>query len=408
MIQLKDIEDIQRELPERTHLFLRCLELKYAKAFIEKGSMKFSNPSDWCKPDKTSRGDILEGSYASQRGFNAEMDRFLRGLRNNPVVVKKKGFTFYQSKDVMSYRAHCLYGLHNNSVHMQEQRSQDHQYHLGGQITKEYFRKLFPDVKEREIDSLEPKDRPAVLFIRPDDFVNFVTTKLMERGVKEDEIIIWPVSYMDYFYKPFIIGSEPEELFSKHISYSEQSEVRIVINTRRKEVSDLFDQHGVIELGPIDESIATLSEFYFNDMVFEIRGNQMLYGLAKPQTYKLDELSDDYFISVFFQALADELPEAPMSIETMEKWMDDIFQVLKKRDPQANYDRGNNCLIFKGSVYNIGARAGYKLLEHYNTYILSGDIKSAGETVAKFKHFFPMYNMGNYFSAYYKAVNENK
>ena len=408
MIQLKDIEDIQRELPEQTHLFLRCLELKYAKAFIEKGSMKFSNPSDWCKPDKTSRGDILKGSYASQRGFNAEMDRFLRGLRNNPVVVKKKGFTFYQSKDVMSYRAHCLYGLHNNSVHMQEQRSQDHQYHLGGQITKEYFRKLFPDVKEREIDSLEPKDRPAVLFIRPDDFVNFVTTKLMERGVKEDEIIIWPVSYMDYFYKPFIIGSEPEELFSKHISYSEQSEVRIVINTRRKEVSDLFDQHGVIELGPIDESIATLSEFYFNDMVFEIRGNQMLYGLAEPQTYKLDELSDDYFISVFFQALADELPEAPMSIETMEKWMDDIFQVLKKRDPQANYDRGNNCLIFKGSVYNIGARAGYKLLEHYNTYILSGDIKSAGETVAKFKHFFPMYNMGNYFSAYYKAVNENK
>ena len=102
MIQLKDIEDIQRELPERTHLFLRCLELKYAKAFIERGSMKFSNPSDWCKPDKTSRGDILEGAYASQRGFNAEMDRFLRGLRNNPVIVKKKGFTFYQSPIILS------------------------------------------------------------------------------------------------------------------------------------------------------------------------------------------------------------------------------------------------------------------------------------------------------------------
>ena len=92
----------------------------------------------------------------------------------------------------------------------------------------------------------------------------------------------------------------------------------------------------------------------------------------------------------------------------MEKWMDDIFQVLKKRDSQANYNRWTNCLTFKGIVYNIGAKAGYKLLEHYNTYILSGDIKSAGETVAKFKHFFPMYNMGNYFSAYYKAVNENK
>lgn len=44
------------------------------------------------------------------------------------------------------------------------------------------------------------------------------------------------------------------------------------------------------------------------------------------------------------------------------------------------------------------------MLEHYNNYILSGDIKSAGETVEKFKHFFPMYDMGNYFSAYYKSI----
>ena len=198
MIQLKDVELKPRELPERTYIFLRCLELEYAKAFIEKGSMKFTHPSDWSKPDSTSRGDVLEGTYASQRGFDPSMDKFLKTLRKNTFTLKKRGFTFYKSKDVLSsYRVHCLYGLNSNNVHMQEKRSQDHQYHLGGMVSKEYFRKLFPLVKESEIDSLDPKMRPAVLFIRPDNFVNYVTTKLMEKGVGEEEIVITPVSYID-------------------------------------------------------------------------------------------------------------------------------------------------------------------------------------------------------------------
>ena len=318
MIQLKDVELKPRELPERTYMFLRCLEQEYAKAFIEKGSMKFSHPSDWSKPDSTSRGDVLEGTYASQRGFDPSMDKFLKTLRKNPFTLKKGGFTFYKSREVLSsYRVHCLYGLNSNNVHMQDKRSQDHQYHLGGMVSKEYFRKLFPLVKESEIDSLDPKMRPAVLFIRPDNFVNYVTTKLMEKGVGEEEIIITPVSYIDYYSKPVIIGKDPEELFSKHASFSEQSEIRIIVNTTRKEVRDLFDDNGIIELGQVDESIATLSEFYFKDMVFEIRGNQLLYELAKP--IHIDYLSDDFLISVLFQLLADELPEAPMSIESIEE-----------------------------------------------------------------------------------------
>lgn len=386
MIQLKDVELKPRELPERTYLFLRCLEQEYAKAFIEKGSMKFSNPSDWCKPDNTSRWDILEGAYASQKGFDPSMDKFLKTLRNNSFTFKKRGFTFYKSKNVMSsYRVHCLYGLNSNNVHLQEHRSQDHQYHLGGMVSNEYFRKLFPKVKETEIESLDPKLRPAVLFIRPDNFVNYVTTMLMGKGVKEDEIIISPVSYIDFYSKPVIIGDEPEELFSKHVSFSEQSEVRIAINTSRKEVRDLFDQRGVIELGPIDESIATLSEFYFKDMIFEIRGNKLLYELAKP--IHIDYLSDDFLIGVLFQLLADELPEAPMSIESIEDEMKKCLHLLKDRDPQTYYNRWTNHLSFKGRVYDLGAKAGFKMLEHYNNYILSGDIKSAGETVEKFKHF---------------------
>lgn len=42
--RFKDIEIQPRVLPERTLLMLKCLEYKYAKAFIETGAMKFAIP----------------------------------------------------------------------------------------------------------------------------------------------------------------------------------------------------------------------------------------------------------------------------------------------------------------------------------------------------------------------------
>ena len=42
----------------------------------------------------------------------------------------------------------------------------------------------------------------------------------------------------------------------------------------------------------------------------------------------------------------------------------------------------------------------YKMLEHYNTYVIDGDFDGAGDVVKKFKHFFPKYDMGEYFGAY--------
>lgn len=403
----KDVEIIQHKIPERTYWLLRCIELEYAKAFIERGSMKFTNPIDWCKPDGTKRGDILEGIYASQRGDNRELDVFLKSLRNDVFTIDNEGFKFYKSREILSYRAHCLYGLNSSNVHMRDVRSQDHRFHQVGRITKEYFRNLYK-VNKEEIGRLEENKRPAVLLIRPDVFVAFVKNKLVERGIKEEEIIIKPVSYIDYYKKPFIIANDSEELFYKHIDYHEQSEIRIVVDTRRKEVRDLFDEHGVIELGKVDESIATISDFYFDDIQVEIRDNKLLYSLAKPLVYDIDNVDDYSLITVIQQGLSDELPNAPMTIEQIDKWINGILHVLKKRDPDMKYDSFTNILFYKGKSYDLGVKAGHKLLEHYNIYILDGDIESAGETIDKFKHFFPKYDMGDYFSAYYKAKAEKR
>lgn len=400
---LKDVEIIPREFPEHTYWFLRCIELEYAKAFIEKGSMRFRHPSEWCKPDGTSRWDRLEGAYASQRGFDPMQDGMLKAFRKDVCTETVGDFTFYKSKEILTLRAHCLYGLNSNNMHMQNVRSQDHKFHQAGVIKKEYFQKLFPHVKEEDVDTLGPKEKPAVLMIRPDKFVDFVKTKLMEKGVKKEEIIIMPVSYVDYYRKPFIIGCEPEELFSKHIDYSDQCEIRIVIDTRRKEVADLFNEIGVIELGAVDESIATLSEYYFKDMSVEIRDNHLLYELPKLEEYELVDVGEAY-ISLLHQALCDELPGSPMSIDKIESEIEKCMSVIRDVDPDASYDRKTNILFYKGKMVDLGGRAGYKMLEHYNNYILEGDIDGAGETIAKFKYFFPKYDMGDYFAAYYKAI----
>ena len=398
---LEDVEIIPREIPEHTYWLLRCVEYEFAKAFIEKGSMRFRHPSEWCNPDGTSRWDRLEGAYASQRGFDPTLDGLLKAFRKDVCTETVGDFTFYKSNEVLSLRAHCLYGLNSNNMHMQKVRSQDHKFHQSGVIKKEFFQELFPRVKEEDMDTLSPKEKPVVLLIRPDKFVDFVKTKLMEKGVRKEEIIIMPVSYMDYYRKPFVIGCEPEELFSKHIDYSDQCEIRIVIDTRREEVASLFNEIGVIELGRVDESIATLSEYYFKDMYVEIRGNKLYYELPKEEQHKFDELGDDFFISIIFQVLSDEMPDSPMTIEAIEQLIKDMLGVLRRRDPEVAYDWDTNILTFKGENIDVGSKTGFKILEHYINYIFDGEYEKAGDQMAKHKRFFrSRYVGGQYFKAY--------
>ena len=41
-------------MPKTTHLFIKCLEYQYAKAFIDEVAIRFAMPSEW-KPDGTSK-----------------------------------------------------------------------------------------------------------------------------------------------------------------------------------------------------------------------------------------------------------------------------------------------------------------------------------------------------------------
>ena len=141
-------------------------------------------------------------------------------------------------------------------------------------------------------------------------------------------------------------------------------------------------------------------------MSLEIRGNKLLYSLAKPKHY--DYIDDLSLIIVLQQALSDELPEAPMSIETIEDTMDKILNLLRQRDSNMIYDKATNLFCFKGKWCDIGVQASYKMRNHYINYILDRDFESAGDVVEKFCHFFPKYDMGNFFKVYYDWKKSNR
>ena len=81
-----------------------------------------------------SQTERVDGTSASQRGFDPMLDGMLKAFRKDVCTETVGDFTFYKSKEILSLRAHCLYGLNSNNMHMQNVRSQDHKFHQAGVI----------------------------------------------------------------------------------------------------------------------------------------------------------------------------------------------------------------------------------------------------------------------------------
>ena len=108
----------------------------------------------------------------------------------------------------------------------------------------------------------------------------------------------------------------------------------------------MFSNDGIIELGPVDDSIAFISDYYFKDMQVEVRGNRLLYELPEPLKYELVDVGEAY-ISLLYQTLSDETHQSPLSIEEIESELDKCISVIQGEDSTAKYDRINKCFILQ-------------------------------------------------------------
>ncbi len=381
-------------------VFIVCIKKKYAKDFLDKGTIRFAKPSEWI-PDNTSRGDCFEGVYASRASNDSAMKRILLEMRPQSSEMRIEDKFYYKSNSSCNMRAYCMYSLFDVSLHLNKRRSQDHRFHKVGKISQQYFHGLFPDWDKDKYEKADDDDKPMVLIIHPDNFVKKILSSLEQIGVYKDEILFQPIQYFDYKKEPFIINPYLMELFYKDKFYYNQHEVRFVINTKRKCIKEYFDNNdGILFLGPMDDSVATVSDFYFEDMQVEIRDNKLLYSLATPE---ISQDSPEFIVNYLFQTLSDELPESPLSIAEIENKIKALGKRLDYYDMK--YDHITHVVTYNNKKVDIASRAGYKLLEHYHIYMADGDLTGAKETIDKFHYFFPMYDMGSYFDGYYKAIN---
>ena len=255
-------------------LTLRCTSRKYAKEFVEKGIIKFNTPQSWVdygEKQGRGRGDVLEGTFACCNQLDLEHLKLLSANYNmskNANIEKyyKEGKIYFKRKNVMQLPVFCVYLLKANMVDWPDSVG----WHtIKTRIPSNYFQDFADYMTPAQIKTLPVEEQPSVVFIRDfDAFKERLVNKLISLGIDKNEIIITPITYYD-FNKDGIMGwfdlrqQPPFELAIKDISFSNQSEARVIIFSKNNFASDYL-KNNVIELGPLLD-IAAIADGYFSE-----------------------------------------------------------------------------------------------------------------------------------------------
>jgi hypothetical protein len=140
-------------------------------------------------------------------------------------------------------------------------------HRLTTMIPDSYFKDFMDNLDPEEVEKLDEKDRPSVIFIHDyKEFEKRIISSLMALGLEREEIIVSRVSYFDFDkygeYGWWDFGQRmPNELTIKHTRFENQSEARIIINTDNKKVKQILERP--IEIGSLKD-IATVSNTYLH------------------------------------------------------------------------------------------------------------------------------------------------
>jgi len=244
---------------------------------LQSGKIHFGTPRKWIELEKTGnkgQGDILEGVFLSLANDGSEA---LQNIKANGGLdyFETDEYCFFRHKAILDLRCLCFYGVHNNKfVKTVDERGRAHYKTI---VAKEYFSD-FSNVNNRnERNALDAENQPVVvIFGDMKEFVRRIKEALIRIGVKDEEIIVSPVEYLDKKVQMVSGIPFPKELLLKDNSFRTQSEVRIIVNSTNPEYLEYMDQHNdTIEIGSL-ESITEIYDYYFEDMIIERNGKKSL------------------------------------------------------------------------------------------------------------------------------------
>lgn len=336
-------------IPERvlnfdfsTQMLFRCIERKYAETFIN-GEIRFGQPQNWIEKEKNGnkgQGDLLEGIFLSAQGNDES--KLITRLKNNSYIncIEYNGFKYFRRKSIENLYCLCFYGLNNNSFRNKkiDNKGKAHYYSY---VSKEFFESFSEKISKEDYLKMNEGDRPSVIFIsNPHEFFKRIKKFFNKVGVKEQDVIISPVDYINKN-KIMLSGIPyPRELLLKDKFFEKQSEIRIIINSQSKELLEYMKNHNnTINIGNIDD-IAKIYDYYFEDLVIERKNRSTIeFNLPVEEVEKYEDMPLEEMLTILGQAYIGKLPESAKNerekiIEIMHK------QLKKKYKIDVDYSKG--------------------------------------------------------------------
>lgn len=255
------------EKPNEYFANLRATNRKYAKGFIELGSIKFNTPESWVKEEKENekgRGDILEGAFAACNTLDIESVISYCKQYNDVYGETIDGLTYFRRERTMNLPCYCFLLLKQSLF---ETPSQEGIQKLSGNIAGEYFQNFAGNLSKEEITSLEEDKKPAIVLIdNIDEFIHRITQKLISLGVKESEIMFEIIEYADKKAPFYCKANSPKELKIKDEYFSHQEEGRIIVNKDNLSIREYLNNNP-IQIGSLMD-VAKKSDSYLYDGAF--------------------------------------------------------------------------------------------------------------------------------------------
>ena len=253
--------------PNDNILRIRLTEMQYAEAFIDLGCIKFSTPESWVKYAKLhgdGRGDAYEGTLAFCHLLDYEKFLELQQkyspstiLNPNARELTKEIYNqrvLFKDKRSMQLPCFCLYVMRVNSFTPPQKEGKQS---LKTSIPGNYFKDFADNKTEVEVSKLPQPEQPALIIIENFEiFLSRLKNKLFSLGLQENEILVSYTSYFD-FEKYGQAGwydfqqKYPNELFVKNLRFKDQSEGRIIINTKNPDIMKALSQP--IDLGNMSD-----------------------------------------------------------------------------------------------------------------------------------------------------------
>lgn len=294
-----------------THVLFRCTTREYALEF-QSGRIFFNTPEKWIKDEEVNgkgRGDFLEGTCLSCK--KDDNSSFIVEIKDdvNLTYFDYGDYTYFRKKGIENLYCLGFYGLNSNSFN-EKIIENDGRVHYVSRIIENYFTSFSKNITKDSYELMDYNKQPVVMFINnPHGLFEKIRDFFRRFGILKQDIIISPVEYLNKNDINLSLLPYPKELLLKDTFFSNQNELRIIINSRNEEMIKYMKEHNnKIEIEGIFDDISIL-DLYFKDLVVEKAGNnKLLFNLPKSKRIEFENLAFEDLISHLINIINKKMP----------------------------------------------------------------------------------------------------